>query len=151
MIKKIIILVIIALSFTFAQNQSKHYIGLSLSTLGGSGLTYKHFVGNNAIRVSGILFGWENNDNTWDVYHDFGLAIEREFKSSTHSRLYVVVATQHQNLYIEHFAVGVGFGFEVRVFGHLSIYLEAGESYYKEKNNLSGIVPVGSLSIGYLF
>jgi hypothetical protein len=173
--KKLIIVTIIVFSFVVAQNQFKYHLGLSASGIGGSGLTYRHYMGDDNIRFAGFIYAEDG-----DVTNELGFAFEKSFIITKYTRLYGVVGLEHQYIKDSYedwdyqtdtsshgvsryslMGVGIGFGVEATFFDHISVYIEAGERFYStngsrrywddEDEDTTGISPVATIGIGYSF
>jgi hypothetical protein len=136
-----------AVAQEFAEGLSPHQAGLAASSITGYGAAYSYDLSRDYRIKTKLLFYFRNSENS-NKSSTFlgGLEFQRTLQTSSITRFYALIGGYMYNYhneysdqlqsgfnssYSEHnYVAGIGIGFDVLVFGHIVINLDAGAQYY---------------------
>ncbi|MBC8214200.1 MAG: hypothetical protein H8E71_06135 [Candidatus Marinimicrobia bacterium] len=178
--KKVVILFVLGIGCLIGQHsdnfQFRHHLGISVSGLSGSGLTYRFYKPDYAIRIAGYVYSYDDEYGP-ENWYEFGATFEKNFIKTKHTRLYGLVGFKKQFYGYEWddsywgydekqessiFAISAGFGLEIAFLKHITLYIDVGERYFRDSTinrygeenysyNSKGIGMALTLGLGYSF
>ncbi len=150
-----------------AENTHNHLIGADISTITGSGITYRLVKGNLGYKVSTYYY---TESDAKESSFNLGFTFQYNINVKPLTRLYALTGGCYGNDKTEHyyhnlFRWGAGFGAELRAFQavkneDLIFFVEVGEIYFSHKSTSrsthnsktnTGFIPAFTTGVGIEF